>query len=72
MKASPQEYVQQVWMYTQAGLKILSFQSQSCLLMVRLHSLLSLCAMMLLFQVENCVKLAAQEMKTLLNSYQTS
>lgn len=40
--------------------------------MARLHSLLDLRAAMLLFQVKNCVKLAAQEMKTLLNSYQTS
>jgi len=40
--------------------------------MAYLHSLLCLCATMLLFQLKNCVKLAVQEIKTLLNSYQTS
>lgn len=68
MKAS-ESTVQQVWMYAQAGLMILR---QSCLLVARLHSLLGPCATMLLFQVKNCVKLAAQEMKTLLNICQTS
>lgn len=71
MKVSPQEHIQQVWMYAQAGLMTRGFQTQSCLLVARLHSLLDLRAVMLLFQVKNCVKLAAQEMKTLLNSYQT-
>lgn len=51
----------------QAQLKILSFQRQSCLLMAHVHRLFDLCAMMHLFQVKNCVKLVAQETKTLLN-----
>lgn len=72
MKVSPQEHIQQVWMYAQAGLRILHFQRQSCLLTAHLHNLPSPCAMMLLFQIKNSVKLAAQEMKTLFNSYQTS
>lgn len=59
-------------MVRQARLPILGFQTQSCLPVACLHSLLGLCAMMLLFQAKNCVKLAAQEMKALLNSYQTS
>lgn len=54
------------------GLMIPSFQRQSCLLVAHLHGLLGPCALMLLFQVKNCVKLAAQEMKTFLNSYQTT
>lgn len=40
--------------------------------MAHFHSFFGLGAVMLLFQVKNCVKLAAQEMKILLNSYQTS
>lgn len=55
----------------QAQLKILSFHKQSCLLVAHIHRLFDLCAMMHLFQVKNCVKLVAQETKTLLNTQGT-
>lgn len=51
----------------QAQFKILSFQRQSCLLTAHLHRPFGLCARMHLLQVKTCVKLVAQETKTLLN-----